>query len=128
MVNRRLKPKEIISKLRQVEVLMRQGMSRLDSIRPIGVVEQTYYRWRKQYDGMGTVIGALSSNTAKGTANAQFAKPRFQSDDALWYLPNFDEQVWFLHVNNGRVLACNMDKVSVVSERAARRCSKGTVD
>ena len=27
--------------------------SRLDAIRQIGVVEQTYYRWRKQYGGMG---------------------------------------------------------------------------
>ena len=28
-------------------------MSRLDAIRQIGVVEQTYYRWRKQYGGIG---------------------------------------------------------------------------
>ena len=28
-------------------------MSRLDAIRQIGVVEQTYYRWRKQCGGMG---------------------------------------------------------------------------
>ena len=28
-------------------------MSRLDAIRQIGVVEQTYYRWGKQYGGMG---------------------------------------------------------------------------
>ena len=47
------KPEEIVSKLGQVEVLMGQGMSRLDAIRQIGVVEQTYYRWRKQYGGMG---------------------------------------------------------------------------
>ena len=53
MANRRPKPQEIVSKLRQVEVLMGQGMSRLDAIRQIGVVEQTYYRWRKQYGGMG---------------------------------------------------------------------------
>ena len=32
---------------------MGQGMSRLDAMRRIGVVEQTYYRWRKQYGGMG---------------------------------------------------------------------------
>jgi len=54
MANKRPKPEEIVSKLRQVEVLMGQGMSRLDAIRQIGVVEQTYYRWRKQYGGMGT--------------------------------------------------------------------------
>ena len=32
---------------------MGQGVSRLDAIRQIGVVEQTYYRWRKQFGGMG---------------------------------------------------------------------------
>ena len=53
MGNKRPKPEEIVSKLRQVEVLMGQGMSRLDAVRQIGVVEQTYYRWRKQYGGMG---------------------------------------------------------------------------
>ena len=53
MSNRRPKPEEIVSQLRQVEVLMGQGMSRLDAIRQIGVVEQAYYRWRKQYGGMG---------------------------------------------------------------------------
>ena len=49
MTNKRPQPEEIITKLRQVEVLMGQGMARLDAIRQIGVVEQTYYRWRKQY-------------------------------------------------------------------------------
>ena len=53
MTNKRPKPEEIVSKLRQVGVLMGQGMSRLDAIRQIGVVEQTYYRWRKKYGGMG---------------------------------------------------------------------------
>ena len=53
MASKRPKPEEIVTKLRRVEVLMGQGMSRLDAIRQIGVVEQTYYRWRKQYGGMG---------------------------------------------------------------------------
>ena len=53
MANKRPKPEDIVSKLRQVEVLIGQGMSRLDAIRQIGVVEQTYYRWRKKYGGMG---------------------------------------------------------------------------
>lgn len=53
MANKRPKPEEIVSKLRQVEVLMGQGMPRLDAISQIGVVEQTYYRWRRQYGGMG---------------------------------------------------------------------------
>ena len=48
------KPAEIVSKLRQVEVLVGQGMKQIDAIREIGIVEQTFYRWRKQYGGMGT--------------------------------------------------------------------------
>ena len=59
-------------------------------------------------DGIGTVIGALSSDNTKGTANAQFAPP-MQSGDALWHLPQFSDKGWFLHASNGRVRACNMD-------------------
>ncbi len=54
MANKRPKPEEIVTKLRQVEVLTGQGMPRLDAIRQIGVTEQTYYRWKKKYGGMGT--------------------------------------------------------------------------
>ena len=53
MANKRHKPEEIVTKLRQVEVLVGQGMARIDAIRQVCIVEQTYYRWRKQYGGMG---------------------------------------------------------------------------
>ena len=53
MANKRPKPEEIVTKLRQVEVLVGQGMKRIDAIREIGVVEQTFYRWRKQDGGVG---------------------------------------------------------------------------
>ena len=53
MANKRHKPEEIVTKLRQVEVLVGQGMARIDAIREIGVVEQTYCCWRKLYGGMG---------------------------------------------------------------------------
>jgi putative transposase len=51
---KRHKPEEIVSKLRQVDVLVGQGMSRMDAIRQVSITEQTYYRWRKHYGGMGT--------------------------------------------------------------------------
>lgn len=54
MATKRHKPEEIVSKLRQVEVLVGQGMVRLDAIREVRITEQTYYRWRKQYGAMGT--------------------------------------------------------------------------
>ena len=72
MGNKRPKPEEIVSKLRQVEVLMGQGMARLDAITQIGVVEQTYYRWRKQYGGMG--IDQLKELKRLQKENAQFRR------------------------------------------------------
>jgi transposase-like protein len=54
MASKRHKPEEIVAKLRQVEVLAGQGMARIDAIREVSITEQTYYRWRKQYGGMGT--------------------------------------------------------------------------
>ncbi|WP_142494385.1 IS3 family transposase [Thalassovita litoralis] len=54
MATKRHKPEEIVTKLRQVEVLVGQGMARVDAIREVRITEQTYYRWRKQYGGMGT--------------------------------------------------------------------------
>ena len=53
MAGKRPKPEEIVSKLRQVEVLQGQGMLIADAVRQIGVTQQTYYRWRKLYGGMG---------------------------------------------------------------------------
>jgi putative transposase len=50
----RYKPEEIVSKLRQVDVLVGQGMARADAIRQVRITEQTYYRWRRHYGGMGT--------------------------------------------------------------------------
>jgi putative transposase len=72
MANKRPKPEEIVTKLRQVEVLVGQGMKRIDAIREISVVEQTFYRWRKQYGGMGTaqlkeLKRLLSNVSAYGT-------------------------------------------------------------
>jgi len=45
---------QIIFKLREVEVQVNQGMSIAEACRTIAVTEQTYYRWRKEYGGMGT--------------------------------------------------------------------------
>jgi len=53
MAGKREKPEEIVSKLRQVEVLQGQGMTIAQAARQIGVTQQTYYRWRKLYGGMG---------------------------------------------------------------------------
>lgn len=47
-------PEQIIFKLREVEVFVGQGESIALACRKIAVTEQTYYRWRKEFGGMGT--------------------------------------------------------------------------
>ena len=51
-MGKRAKPEEIIAKLREVEVRLSQGESAGQAVRSIGVTEQTYYRWRKEYGGL----------------------------------------------------------------------------
>ena len=45
-------PEQIILKLREAEVHIAEGMTARNAARQIGVTEQTYYRWRKEYGGM----------------------------------------------------------------------------
>ena len=52
MRKKRHTPEEIVSKLRQVDVLVAQGTPVADAIRAIGVTEVTYYRWRQAYGGL----------------------------------------------------------------------------
>ena len=52
MSKKRHKPEEIVSKLRQVDVLTSQGQTVAQAIRSIEVTEVTYYRWRQEYGGL----------------------------------------------------------------------------
>ena len=49
---KRYKPEEIISKLREAEVLLAEGVSVGEVVRRLGVTQVTDYRWRKEYGGM----------------------------------------------------------------------------
>ena len=53
MARKQFKPEQIINKLREAEVLISQGATIGEASRKIGVTEQTYYRWRREYGGMG---------------------------------------------------------------------------
>lgn len=52
MARKRHTAEEIVSKLRQVDVLIAQGRPVADAVRSIGVTEVTYYRWRNEYGGL----------------------------------------------------------------------------
>ncbi len=54
MPKKRYKPEEIVTKLRQVDVLVSQGGSVVDAIRQIGISEVTNYRWRREFGGLKT--------------------------------------------------------------------------
>ena len=45
-------PEQIITKLREAEVLFAQGKTTAVVCRAIGVTVQTFYRWRKEYGGL----------------------------------------------------------------------------
>ena len=45
-------PEQIINKLREAEVHLSQGNTVGEASRKLGVTEQTYYRWRREYGGM----------------------------------------------------------------------------
>ncbi len=45
---------QIIVKFREVELHCNQGKSISEACKGLGITEQTYYRWRKEYGGMNT--------------------------------------------------------------------------
>jgi transposase-like protein len=54
MSRKRFTAEKIITMLREAELLSSQGKSVKEISRTLGVTEQTYYRWRKEYGGMRT--------------------------------------------------------------------------
>ena len=58
MGRKRYQPEQIIGYLREAEILLAKGSTIGEVCRKIGVTEQTYYRWRKEY-------GSLSVDQAK---------------------------------------------------------------
>jgi putative transposase len=54
MKRKRYSPEQIIVMLREAEVKISQGMTAIEVSRQLGISEQTYYRWRKEYGGLKT--------------------------------------------------------------------------
>ena len=52
MPRKRHTPEQIIRKLREAEVELAKGRTTVDVVRQLGITEQTYYRWRKEYGGL----------------------------------------------------------------------------
>ena len=52
MPRKRFASEQIIGKLREAEVALAKGMQIAVVCKQLGVAEQTYYRWRKEYGGL----------------------------------------------------------------------------
>ena len=52
MAKRIYTPEQIINKLREAEIHINQGIAIAEASRKIGITDQTYYRWRKEYGGL----------------------------------------------------------------------------
>ena len=52
MAGKRYTVEQIIGHLRQAEIRISEGKTVAEVVRELGVSEQTYYRWRKEYGGM----------------------------------------------------------------------------
>ena len=52
MAGRRHTAEQIVGKLRETEVHLSKGMSIAQACKQIGITDQTYYRWRREYGGL----------------------------------------------------------------------------
>jgi putative transposase len=52
MARKRYTPEEIIQLLREAEVLLSQDKTVAETAKQLGIAEQTYYRWRREYGGL----------------------------------------------------------------------------
>ncbi len=72
MPRKRFSAAEIVNKLREAEVLIAQDHSVAQVCKQLGVADQTYYRWRKEY-------GSLSMDQAKQLKGLQRENARLKS-------------------------------------------------
>ena len=83
---------QIIVKLREVEVLCSQGRTVGEAVRQIGVSEQTYYRWRRQYGGMGTAEARRLKELEKENVRLKKLVADLSLDNAL--LKDLNSKNW----------------------------------
>ena len=53
MPRKKFSAEQIVTKLRQVEVLLAQGKTIAIACKEVGTTDKSYYRWRNEYGGLG---------------------------------------------------------------------------
>ena len=80
MPRKRYTSEQIINSLREAEILLSKGSTAAEAARHLGIAEQAYYRWRKEYDG-GMRINQARRLKELGKENTRLK--RLVADQAL---------------------------------------------
>ncbi len=83
MVRKAFKPERIINKLREAEILLSQGSTVGEASRKLGVTQQTYYRWRKEYGGLRIEQAKKLKNLEKENARLKKLVADISLDNAI---------------------------------------------
>jgi putative transposase len=80
---------QIIGKLREAEVGLAQGKTVPEVVRKLGVTEQTYCRWKREYGGLRTDQSEPFSHLTAGerTALREILAATKRGAPALWQAP-----------------------------------------
>ncbi len=83
MVRKGYTPEQIINKLREAEIHINQGISIAEANRKIGITEQTYYRWRREYGGLRIEQAGKLKNLEKENARLKKLVADLSLDNAI---------------------------------------------
>ena len=83
MVRKGFTPEQITNKLRKAEIHINQGISIAEASRKIGVTQQTYYRWRREYGGLRVEQARKLKNLEKENARLKKLVADLALDNAI---------------------------------------------
>ena len=83
MVRKAYTPEQIINKLREAEIHINQSISIAEASRKIGITEQTYYRWRREYGGLRIEQARKLKNLEKENARLKKLVADISLDNAI---------------------------------------------
>ena len=83
MVRKSYTPEQIINKLREAEIHINQGITIAEASRNIGITEQTYYRWRREYGGLRIEQAKKLKNLEKENARLKKLVADLSLDNAI---------------------------------------------
>lgn len=80
---KRYTPEQIITMLREAEVLLSQGKTVKEASKQLGIAEQTYFRWRREYGGMDVTQAKKLKEVEKENARLKKLVADLSLDNAI---------------------------------------------